>query len=112
MKELWRPSAPEKTQIYDFKTLVSRKYGLALDGYHDLWQWSVSEPAKFWEEVWHYTAVKAHQPYSKVSRLPLSSSTRDVSQNRFEPIVHTGIRRQCPALPKASLLRRLPSQFC
>jgi acetoacetyl-CoA synthetase len=66
-KELWRPSSPEKTQIYEFKTQVGRKYGLDLERYDDLWQWSVLEPAKFWEEVWHYTAIKAHKPYSKVS---------------------------------------------
>ncbi|CRG83108.1 acetoacetyl-CoA synthetase [Talaromyces islandicus] len=65
-KELWRPSAPERTQIHHFKDLVSRKYSLELADYHDLWKWSVSEPALFWEEVWHYTMVKAHSPFTKV----------------------------------------------
>lgn len=67
-KELWRPSSPERTQIHHFKTQINKKYGLNLDTYHDLWQWSVSESATFWEEVWHYTGVRAKQPYSKVSR--------------------------------------------
>lgn len=66
-KALWRPSSPEKTQIHEFKTLASKKYNVKLDGYRDLWQWSVDEPANFWEEVWKYTAVKAQEPYSKVS---------------------------------------------
>lgn len=64
---LWKPSYPEKTQIYDFMTKVSKKYGLALHDYNALWSWSVSEPAKFWEEIWHYTNVQAHQPYDTVS---------------------------------------------
>ncbi|KAJ5904175.1 AMP-dependent synthetase/ligase [Penicillium tannophilum] len=65
-KELWRPSSPEKTQIYDFMTKVSTKHGLSMYDYNALWQWSISEPAKFWEEIWHYTGIKAHQPYQQV----------------------------------------------
>lgn len=65
-KELWRPSAPEKTQMFKFKTYISQKYNLELKSYDELWQWSVSHPAEFWEEVWHQTGVKAHKTYSKV----------------------------------------------
>ncbi|OJJ49811.1 hypothetical protein ASPZODRAFT_163869 [Penicilliopsis zonata CBS 506.65] len=64
--ELWRPSSPHDTQIFGFMVKVGKKYGVSLNNYHDLWQWSVSEPAKFWEETWHYTAVKAHTPYNRV----------------------------------------------
>lgn len=71
VKELWRPSSPHKAQIHDFKTLVSKKHGIPLNDYNDLWQWSISEPAKFWEEVWHYTGIKAHKPFTKVSNLLL-----------------------------------------
>lgn len=66
-KELWRPSSPETTQIYDFMTKVNKKHGLSLNDYNALWKWSVSEPAKFWEEIWHYTNIKAHEPYAQVS---------------------------------------------
>lgn len=66
-KELWRPSSPETTQIYDFMTKVNKKHGLSLNDYNALWKWSVSEPAKFWEEIWHYTSIKAHEPYKQVS---------------------------------------------
>lgn len=64
---LWKPSSPESTQIYDFMTKVNKKYDLALNDYNALWSWSVSEPAKFWGEVWHYTHIKAHQPYQQVN---------------------------------------------
>lgn len=66
-KELWRPSSPEKTQIYDFMTKVNKKHGLSMNDYDSLWKWSVSEPAKFWEEIWHYTNIIAHEPYTQVS---------------------------------------------
>ena len=65
-EELWRHSSPQTTAIYDFMTKASKKHGVSFSSYHDLWHWSVSEPAKFWEDVWHYTAVKAHQPYETV----------------------------------------------
>ena len=71
-KELWRPSSPESTQIHDFMTKVNKKYGLSLNDYNSLWQWSVSEPAQFWEQIWHYTHINAHKPYQKVK----SYSTR------------------------------------
>lgn len=67
VKELWRPSSPEKTKIYEFKELVSKKHDVTFKDYNDLYQWSVTEPAKFWEEIWHYTEIKAHKPYTKVS---------------------------------------------
>ncbi|KAJ5082543.1 Malonamoyl-CoA synthetase vrtB [Penicillium argentinense] len=66
VKELWRPSIPEATQIYDFMTKVNKKYELSLSDYEGLWKWSVSEPAKFWEEIWHYTHIRAHEPYKNV----------------------------------------------
>ncbi|KAJ5677058.1 AMP-dependent synthetase/ligase [Penicillium maclennaniae] len=66
VKELWRPSSPEKTQIYDFMTKVNKKHGLSLRDYNSLWKWSVSEPAQFWEEIWHYTHVLAHESYTRV----------------------------------------------
>ncbi|KAJ5247599.1 Malonamoyl-CoA synthetase vrtB [Penicillium chermesinum] len=64
-KELWRPSSREKTQIYDFMSKVGQKYDIPLKDYNALWQWSISEPAKFWEEIWHYTQIKAHRPYKQ-----------------------------------------------
>ncbi|KAJ6180839.1 hypothetical protein N7519_011300 [Penicillium mononematosum] len=65
-KKLWRPSSPETTQIYDFMIKVNKKYGLSLNDYDTLWKWSVSEPAQFWEEIWHYTKINAHNPYQHV----------------------------------------------
>ncbi|KAJ5561557.1 hypothetical protein N7461_000318 [Penicillium sp. DV-2018c] len=65
-KELWRPSSPETTLIHDFMTKVNKKHALSLSDYNALWKWSVSEPAQFWEEIWHYTKINAHQPYQQV----------------------------------------------
>ncbi|PGH14453.1 acetoacetate-CoA ligase [Polytolypa hystricis UAMH7299] len=64
--QLWRPSSPESTQISRFITHISQKYGLKLSTYDHLYQWSVSNPAKFWEETWHYLGVRSHKPYQHV----------------------------------------------
>ncbi|PYI29611.1 acetoacetate-CoA ligase [Aspergillus indologenus CBS 114.80] len=64
-KELWRHSSPHTTQIHDFIKTVNREHVLSLESYNDLWEWSIAEPAKFWEQVWNYTAIVAHQPYSR-----------------------------------------------
>lgn len=72
--ELWRNSEPEKTQIYAFQQHVKQKHNIKADNYHDLWQWSVDDPAKFWEEVWHYTGIKAATPYEKVRSRIMGSS--------------------------------------
>lgn len=68
--ELWRPVAPEKTEMYRFKAHIASKYNIKLQDYEDLWQWSVSYPTDFWEEVWHFTGVKAHEIYSEVRKIP------------------------------------------
>ncbi|KAJ6145836.1 Malonamoyl-CoA synthetase vrtB [Penicillium chermesinum] len=49
---------------------VGQKYDIPLKDYNALWQWSISEPAKFWEEIWHYTQIKAHRPYKQQDSLP------------------------------------------
>ncbi|KAL4899536.1 hypothetical protein BDW74DRAFT_189024 [Aspergillus multicolor] len=65
-QELWRHSAPGSTQIYHFMKKTAAKHGIALNNYNDLWNWSISEPAKFWEDLWLYTGINAHKSYDQV----------------------------------------------
>lgn len=64
--ELWRHPHPERTQFHQFQQHAKQKHRIAGDTYQDLWQWSVNHPAAFWEEIWHYTGIKAKAPYEKV----------------------------------------------
>ncbi|KAJ0416095.1 hypothetical protein BJY00DRAFT_242187 [Aspergillus carlsbadensis] len=64
-QELWRHATPESTQIHQFMRKTSEKHGVALDNYDDLWKWSISEPARFWEDIWHYTDIKAQTSYDQ-----------------------------------------------
>lgn len=52
--------------MYEFKTLVEKKYHVKLDGYEALRQWSITNVAQFWAEVWHFTGIKASTPFTKV----------------------------------------------
>lgn len=46
------------------------KKGLYFRGYHDLWEWSVTDLEDFWESLWQYFHIKAHDIYLEVLRRP------------------------------------------
>lgn len=68
---LWKPANPESTRIFDFKKSLESKYGVQLKSYQELYQWSISNINPFWEEVWHFTGVKASRAFTKVSLIRL-----------------------------------------
>ena len=86
-EKLWCPSFPERTQIHRFKTTVSQKYGIPLVTYDDLWHWSVSEPAKFWEETWNFTGIRGHRTYDRVC-----GCCSNVLHYRVKGIAELGLR--------------------
>lgn len=65
-QELWRHPDPKSTQMYAFKQHISQKYAIDLPDYDALYQWSISNVAAFWEEIWKRTGIKAHTPYKTV----------------------------------------------
>lgn len=67
LHELWRPAAPQAARISQFKYLINEKYNATLTNYEDLYRWSVNHLSSFWDEVWHFTGVRASQPFSKVA---------------------------------------------
>ena len=69
-KELWRPPADvrDRTRIGAFLRWLSSERGLEFDGYQDLWQWSVDQPAEFWQAIWDHFEVVSHEP--PVAALP------------------------------------------
>lgn len=58
-KLLWKHADPASTRLFHFKSLIENKYSLRLQEYEDLRQWSIANIGKFWEEVWHFTGVRA-----------------------------------------------------
>ncbi|MFT4288937.1 acetoacetate--CoA ligase [Nocardioides sp.] len=51
----WAPARTGASRIERFARLASERVGRDLTGdYHDLWSWSVEDPAGFWALVWEY----------------------------------------------------------
>ena len=67
LRLLWKHPHPESTRTYEFQKFVEAKYGVSLSDYEALRQWSISNIGSFWEEAWHFTGVRASQPFRKVN---------------------------------------------
>jgi len=65
---LWSPSPKQIDQanLTRFIAFVNRERGLSLEGYDQLWEWSVTEIAAFWESFWQFAGITAATPYDAV----------------------------------------------
>ena len=65
---LWQPSADKikSTQLTRFIKKIQKKYGIGDTDFSTLHQWSVSNPAEFWEEVWQDCDIIASASYTSV----------------------------------------------
>src|ERR1700755_622238 len=65
---VWTPS-PERiasATITRYGKWRNETRGLELEGYPDLWQWSVDELEEFWGSIWEFFEVQASEPYVHV----------------------------------------------
>jgi acetoacetyl-CoA synthetase len=60
---LWQPSpeAIDSARVTAYARWLADHRGLDLRDHEELWQWSVAEPAGFWESVWDYFGVLGHR---------------------------------------------------
>ncbi|WP_394754423.1 acetoacetate--CoA ligase [Crenothrix sp.] len=58
---LWQPSIQRQknANMTRFMRLVSETYGIDITGYTDLYQWSIEDPAAFWDLLWQFADIKA-----------------------------------------------------
>ena len=58
---LWEPSAAavERSRLAGFMRWLEAERGLAFDGYHELWRWSVDDLEGFWSALWEFFGVRA-----------------------------------------------------
>ena len=71
---LWTPddSFCKGSRLWDYMQWLKQYNGLNFKDYESLWQWSVDQPADFWESFWNYSAIISHHPNSGVMRKPSS----------------------------------------
>ncbi len=65
---IWRPS-PERVEragMTRYLRWLRETRGLEFSDYESLWRWSVDKIEDFWESVWEFGGVRAHQPYRQV----------------------------------------------
>ncbi len=67
-KILWQPTDDIITNsgLKDFENYLRTESNLHFDDYHSIWQWSVDNPAEFWESVWEYFDIISHSDYTDV----------------------------------------------
>jgi acetoacetyl-CoA synthetase len=67
-KVMWHPSTEraEASQMNQFRLFANKKYGMELDNYRDLYNWSVNEITYFWEAVWSFGNPVVSKDYQQV----------------------------------------------
>jgi acetoacetyl-CoA synthetase len=80
-RPLWSPSAGAiaSAGMTAFMRLVSERHGVSLESYDALHEWSVAEPASFWDAVWDFTGLIGEK-----GSTPLAAG-RTMREARFFP---------------------------
>ncbi|MBT9132645.1 MAG: Acetyl-coenzyme A synthetase [Syntrophomonadaceae bacterium] len=65
---IWEPSEERKknTNMTKFIGLVNERYGRKFDSYNDLYEWTISNLADFWDAMWQFGDIKASKGYDIV----------------------------------------------
>jgi acetoacetyl-CoA synthetase len=65
---LWRPGGERLAEsgMVAFRSWLASRRGVVVDGYHELWQWSVDEPAEFWHALADFLGVRFHRRAERV----------------------------------------------
>ena len=60
-EKLWEPSAEtvKSSAMTAYMRWLAADRGVELDGYEDLWRWSVDDLEAFWRSIWEYFQVSA-----------------------------------------------------
>ncbi|MCB1557017.1 MAG: AMP-binding protein, partial [Alphaproteobacteria bacterium] len=58
-KPLWNPTQDriESSRLYAFQKTIEAKTGKTFPDYDSLWQWSITDPETFWNDVWDFCGL-------------------------------------------------------
>jgi acetoacetyl-CoA synthetase len=90
-KLLWTPNAlfKENTNLHHYLQWLRTNRQLDFADYEELWFWSTTDIADFWESLWDYFSIISHSPYEKVleyKQMPQMSWFRGSTLNYAEHI--------------------------
>ena len=62
-KPLWQPSEERKRQANMTRVInfVNKEYGLKINSYDELYDWSIKKIPDFWAAMWKFAPIKASQ---------------------------------------------------
>jgi acetoacetyl-CoA synthetase len=65
---LWHPSPQDiaSSRLYAYRQWLKEQHQTEFPDYEALWQWSVDQPAAFWETIISFFDVKLHSGYTSV----------------------------------------------
>ena len=67
-KIVWSPKKEHilSSLMWDFMLTVNKKYNIQLEGYDDLYSWTIENPQLFWDDIWQYCDIIHSFPYTQV----------------------------------------------
>jgi acetoacetyl-CoA synthetase len=67
-EKLWEPPAElvERSRMSEYMGWLAAERGIELDGYDELWRWSVDDLEGFWASIWDFFGVQADGGYDRV----------------------------------------------
>ncbi|MBA65425.1 MAG: acetoacetate--CoA ligase [Candidatus Marinimicrobia bacterium] len=65
-KVLWRPNNIYNTHMMKFMDRVNNLYGLQIQSYEDLHNWSIKNIPNFWKEIWNQSKIIHSKPYTNI----------------------------------------------
>jgi acetoacetyl-CoA synthetase len=67
-EKLWEPPAElvERSRMSEYMGWLAAERGIELDGYDELWRWSVEDLEGFWASIWDFFGVQADGGYDRV----------------------------------------------
>ncbi len=71
-KLLWVPSEylKQSSNLHLYIQWLGKESGYLFKDYESLWNWSVTEPAAFWDSIWKYFSIIHSGSYSEVLQKP------------------------------------------
>jgi acetoacetyl-CoA synthetase len=67
-KMLWQPSDnfSRQSNLWKYIQWVNHTYDKSFSGYEELWNWSVTNVAEFWESLWKYFSIMHEGTLEKI----------------------------------------------
>ncbi|HZK16016.1 MAG TPA: AMP-binding protein, partial [Solirubrobacterales bacterium] len=110
-EKLWDPPAElvERARMTEYMRWLAAERGIELDGYDELWRWSVDDLEGFWSSIWDFFGVQADAGYDRVlgSREMPGAEWFAGSRLNYAEHAFAGKQDDEPAILHASELREL-----